>query len=281
MKLATVGTPKGPQVVAVNGQGMRAVAEPGVSLQSLIASGGRAEPREVVPEGAPLAPLRPGKIVAIGLNYLDHVRETGMHLPSSPLVFTKFVTSIIADGQTIVVDPDLAARVDWEVELAVVIGAEARCVPVHDALDHVFGYSVANDVSARDLQASDGQWVRSKSLDTFCPFGPVIVTRDEIPDPQALRLGTRVNGVAVQDSSTCEMIFSVAEIIAFCSQSFTLEAGDVILTGTPWGCGEFMSPQRSLATGDTVQVWIEGIGQLTNRFAYSRNGKAADASPTR
>ncbi len=125
-----------------------------------------------------------------------------------------------------------------------------RNVATADALDHVYGYTVANDVSARDVQFSDGQWVRGKSLDTFCPLGPAVVTADEVPDPQALMLRTRVNGEIVQDSNTAEMLFGVAELLAFCSRSFTLEPGDVLLTGTPWGCGEFMDPRRSLADGD-------------------------------
>ena len=211
------------------------------------------------------APLRPGKVVAIGLNYMDHVRETGLDTPTSPLVFTKFTTSVIGDGDEIRVDRAITQRVDWEVELAVVIGRTATRVPQADALAHVFGYTVANDVSARDVQFADGQWVRGKSLDTFCPLGPVIVTADEIADPQALRLWTRVNGEVVQDSSTSEMVFGVAELISFCSHSFTLEPGDVILTGTPWGCGEFMDPIRSLAAGDVVAVEVEGIGTVENR----------------
>jgi 2-keto-4-pentenoate hydratase/2-oxohepta-3-ene-1,7-dioic acid hydratase in catechol pathway len=211
-----------------------------------------------------LAPLRPPKIVAIGLNYLDHIRETKLEAPTRPLVFTKFTTSLIGDGDEIVIDRELTARVDWEVELGVVIGRRMSRVSVRDALDHVFGYTAANDVSARDLQFSDGQWVRAKSLDTFCPLGPVIVTADEIPDPQRLALSTRVNGETVQSSSTAEMIFGVAELLSFCSHSFALESGDVVLTGTPWGCGEFMSPVRSLQAGDVVEVEVERIGMLRN-----------------
>jgi len=207
---------------------------------------------------------RPGKIVAIGLNYMDHVRETGMEAPRAPLVFTKFTTSVIGDGDPIVIDRSVTERVDWEVELAVVIGRTARRVAVADALDHVAGYTVANDVSARDVQFADGQWVRGKSLDSFCPLGPVLVAAAEIPDPQALRLTTRVNGEIVQDSSTSEMVFGVAELISYCSHSFTLEPGDVVLTGTPWGCGEFMDPPRGLHGGDVVEVAIEGIGLLRN-----------------
>ena len=217
-----------------------------------------------------LAPLIPGKIVAIGLNYMDHIRESGSEAPSAPLIFTKFSTSVVGPQAEIEVDPNLTQRVDWEVELAVVIGSPARAVSVDRALDHVFGYTVANDVSARDLQFADGQWVRAKSLDTFCPLGPVVVTPDEIGDPQSLELRTRVNGITVQDSSTGEMIFGVAELIAYCSQSFTLLPGDVLLTGTPWGCGEFMSPQRHLQPGDVVEVEIPQIGVLQNRVVERR-----------
>ena len=212
----------------------------------------------------PAAQPRPGKIVAIGLNYLDHIRETGMVAPEHPLVFAKFTTSVIGDGDTIEIDRSLTERVDWEVELAVVVGRAMRNVAQDDALSHVLGYTVANDVSARDLQLSDGQWVRGKSLDTFCPLGPVVVPAAEIPDPQALGLRTRVNGETMQDSTTAEMVFGVAELLAFCSRSFTLDPGDVVLTGTPWGCGEFMDPVRSLQDGDVVEVEIDGIGTLRN-----------------
>jgi 5-carboxymethyl-2-hydroxymuconate isomerase len=204
---------------------------------------------------------RPGKIVAIGLNYMDHVRESGAEPPKQPLVFCKFTTSLIGDGEEIKIPRSLTARVDWEVELAAIIGKTARNVSVEDALSYVSGYTVANDVSARDLQFADVQWVRAKSLDTFCPIGPKVVQLD---DPQNLKLITRVNGEVVQDSNTSEMIFGVAELISFCSHSFTLEEGDMILTGTPWGCGEFMDPKRSLKGGDVVECEIEGIGVLRN-----------------
>jgi len=204
---------------------------------------------------------RPGKIVAIGLNYMDHVRESGAEPPKQPLVFCKFTTSLIGDGEEIKIPRALTERVDWEVELAAIIGKTARNVSVEDALSYVGGYTVANDVSARDLQFADVQWVRAKSLDTFCPIGPKVVQLD---DPQNLKLITRVNGETVQDSNTSEMIFGVAELISFCSHSFTLEEGDMILTGTPWGCGEFMDPKRSLKGGDVVECEIEGIGVLRN-----------------
>jgi 2-keto-4-pentenoate hydratase/2-oxohepta-3-ene-1,7-dioic acid hydratase in catechol pathway len=209
-------------------------------------------------------PIRPGKVVAIGLNYADHVRETGLTTPTQPLIFSKWPTCVIGNGDRIEIDRSLTERVDWEAELAVVIGSRARRVTEDQALGHVFAYTVANDVSARDLQFGDGQWVRGKSLDTFCPLGPEFVTADEVPDPQALAITTRVAGDLVQDSSTSEMIFSVAQIVAFCSRNFTLEPGDVILTGTPWGCGEFADPKRSLQDGDLVQCEVAGIGVLEN-----------------
>jgi 5-carboxymethyl-2-hydroxymuconate isomerase len=238
----------------------------GRGLRELIAAGAPLGPAASEPlSGARLlAPLRPGKIVAIGLNYLDHVRESGVEPPPAPLVFTKFTTSVIGPGEPIRIDEGLTERVDWEVELAVVVGRTMRRIPEADALDHVFGYTVVNDVSARDLQFGDGQWVRGKSLDTFCPLGPVVVTADEIPDPQALPLRTVVNGETMQDSSTAEMVFGVAELLAYCSRSFTLEPGDLLLTGTPWGCGDFMEPRRSLHPGDLVEVTVEPIGTLGN-----------------
>lgn len=223
-----------------------------------------ADPRPAASDARLLAPLRPRNIVAIGLNYADHIKETGMEAPQRPLVFGKFTSSVIGPGDDIRVDGSLTSQVDWEVELAVVIGRTARRLPLQDALDAVFGYTVANDVSARDLQFSDGQWTRGKSLDTFCPLGPAVVTPDELGDPQSLALRTRVNGELVQDSSTAEMVFGVAELISFCSHSFTLEAGDVLLTGTPWGCGAFMDPPRFLAPGDVVETEVEGIGTLRN-----------------
>ncbi|MFF5209054.1 fumarylacetoacetate hydrolase family protein [Streptosporangium sp. NPDC000396] len=217
-----------------------------------------------LPDAVPVAPLRPGKIVAIGLNYLDHIREAGMEKPDRPLIFAKFPSSVIGPGEPIVIDSELTGRVDWEAELAAVIGTPLRHASPEEALAGVAGYTVANDVSARDLQFADVQWVRGKSLDTFCPLGPVIVTPDEIANPQALRLRTVVNDETMQDSSTAEMLFGVAELLAYCSRSFTLEPGDVVLTGTPWGCGDFMDPRRSLQPGDVVEVSVEGIGSLRN-----------------
>jgi 2-keto-4-pentenoate hydratase/2-oxohepta-3-ene-1,7-dioic acid hydratase in catechol pathway len=210
------------------------------------------------------APLQPGKVVAIGLNYLDHIRESSLPRPAHPLVFAKFPSSVIGPDASIVVDAELTAQVDWEVELGVVVGRRMRDVAVGEALDYVFGYTVGNDVSARDVQFSESQWTRGKSFDTFCPVGPVVVTADEIPDPQALALATRVNGEVMQDSSTAEMLFGVAELLAFCSRNFTVEPGDLLLTGTPWGCGYFMDPPRGLEVGDVVECEVERIGVLRN-----------------
>ena len=262
MRVSVVSTPQSPASVVTRPSGEAVALDEARTLLAPLGAAARAPAAGAA--GAPRAPLRPGKIVAIGLNYLDHVRETGMETPERPLVFAKFPSSVIGSGEDIVVDRRVTARVDWEVELGVVVGRTMRDVTTEEALDHVFGYTVANDVSARDLQFADGQWVRGKSFDTFCPIGPAVVTRDEIPDPQALRLTTRVNSETVQDSSTAQMIFGVAELLAFCSRAMTLETGDLILTGTPWGCGEFMQPRRSLGDGDVVECEIESLGVLRN-----------------
>lgn len=212
-----------------------------------------------------LAPLqRPGKIVAIGLNYLDHCRETNTPPPERPLIFTKFTTSLNHPGQPISWSAALTQEVDFEAELAVIIGRVCKNVTENEALDYVFGYTAANDVSARDLQLGDGQWVRGKSLDTFCPLGPTLVTADEIPNPQSLGIRCTLNEQIVQNSNTSEMIFPVAKLIAFCSQAFTLEAGDVILTGTPHGVGLSRQPQLYMQHGDRVAVEIDRIGRLEN-----------------
>jgi 5-carboxymethyl-2-hydroxymuconate isomerase len=265
MRFAMLRADDAEHLAIAEGEGYRRLDVKG-GLTELLAAG--VDPRQLhsaEPIGGALAPpLRPGKIVAIGLNYADHIRESNLEPPSKPLVFAKFPSSVIGHDDAIELDGALTARVDWEVELAAVVGRRMRRVKEHDALDYVFGYTVGNDVSARDVQFSESQWVRGKSFDTFCPLGPVVVTADEIPDPQALTLRTRVNGEVMQESSTAEMVFGVAELLAFCSHNFTLEPGDVVLTGTPWGCGEFMSPPRSLAAGDVVETEIEGIGTLRN-----------------
>ena len=223
-----------------------------------------------------LAPVRrPGKVVAIGRNYREHVDEEGSDRPPAPLIFAKWPSSVVGHGAEIRWDPDLATQVDYEAELAVVIGRPARRVTEGEALDYVLGYTCLNDVSARDIQFGDGQWVRGKSLDTFCPMGPALVTTDEIPDPQRLAISCRVGGTIVQDASTAQMYFGVAAIISYCSQSFRLEPGDVIATGTPGGVGIFRDPPALLGDGDHVTVEIEGIGRLVNVCRFERAGVPA------
>lgn len=210
-------------------------------------------------------PVRPSKIIAIGRNYAEHAKETGSDLPKAPLIFAKFPSTLIGQGEAIIWNESVTQQVDWEVELAIVIGKRAKDVSEEDALKHVFGYTVANDVSARDLQLrTDGQWTRGKSLDTFCPVGPWIVTRDEITNPQNLNLKTTVNGEVRQEDNTKNMIFGAAVLVSYCSRMFTLEPGDLLLTGTPPGVGEGMKPPTYLKDGDTVTVSVEGIGELTN-----------------
>jgi len=211
------------------------------------------------------APLKaPSKIACVGLNYHDHCRETGMEPPDRPLIFAKFSSSLTGPDAPIEWPDGLTAQVDWEAELAVVIGRRIRHASEQEALGAIFGYTAANDVSARDLQFADQQWVRGKSLDTFCPVGPVIVTPDEFGDPQDKRLSARVNGETMQDSTTAEMIFGVARIVSFLSEACTLEPGDLILTGTPWGVGGFRDPPIFLKPGDTVEIEVEGVGVLAN-----------------
>ena len=212
------------------------------------------------------APIRtPSKIVAVGLNYMDHCREQKVPPPKVPLLFAKFPSSIVGPGQPIRWDRSLTQQVDFEAELAIVMGRRARRVSRETAMEYVFGYTALNDVSARDLQFSDKQWVRAKSLDTFCPIGPYLVTRDEIADPNNLAIRCQVNGIAYQNSTTAEMIFKVPELVRFITEAITLEPGDLIATGTPDGVGVFRSPQVFLKDGDDVSVEIEGIGELRNR----------------
>jgi len=213
---------------------------------------------------------RPGKVVAIGRNYRDHTTEEGVVAPSSPLIFSKWSSCVVGSGAEIRWDPALTAQVDYEAELAVVIGRTARHVTEAAALDYVLGYSCLNDVSARDLQFGDGQWVRGKSLDTFCPIGPALVTTDEIADPQDLAISCSVDGRTLQDATTADMYFSVAAIISHCSQAFRLDPGDVIATGTPGGVGIFRDPPILLGDGNEVVVEIEGIGRLVNVCRFER-----------
>lgn len=209
-------------------------------------------------------PLHPRKIVAIGKNYADHAKEMGGEAPADPLMFAKLPSAVIAHGDAITWSAAVTQEVDWEGELAVVIGKRASHVVAEDAYKYVYGYTVANDITARDLQAKEPQWVRGKGMDTFCPLGPAIVTRKDVPDPHALKITTAVNGETMQDGSTADMIHKVDSLIAYITRWITLEPGDIILTGTPSGVGKGMKPPRFLQDGDTVTVTIEGIGTLTN-----------------
>ena len=205
---------------------------------------------------------RPGKIVAVGLNYRGHADEQGAQVPERPLLFAKWATALIGPGEPIVL-PALSSSIDYEAELGVVLGERVKGIAASDALAAVRGYVCANDVTARDLQRADRQFTRSKSLDTFCPVGE-LVPAAAVPDPQALRIRCLVNGELRQDSTTADMIFSVAELIAFASEAITLEPGDLLLTGTPPGVGVFRDPPVFLADGDEVVVEIDGVGRLAN-----------------
>ena len=213
-----------------------------------------------------MAPIsNPSKVIAIGLNYMDHVRESGIEMPDLATMFCKYPSSIIGPGDEISWQTGLTEQVDYEAELAVIIGKVARSVAQDDAFDYIAGYTNCNDVSARDLQFMPGdQWLRGKCLDTFCPLGPYLVTRDEIADPHNLSIQCRVNGETRQDSNTSEMIYRIPYLIEYLSKAFTLYPGDVIATGTPHGVGAFRQTPIWLKQGDVVTVEIEGLGQLTN-----------------
>jgi len=206
---------------------------------------------------------RPGKIVCVGLNYRDHAEESKLAVPKTPVIFSKFSSCVIAPGEPVVI-PVSSEKVDYEAELAVVIGRRACRVTAERAYHHVLGYTAFNDVTARDFQFGDGQWQRGKSCDTFAPMGQTIVTTDEIPDPHALRITLTLNGVVMQDSNTSQLIFRVPEVIEFITNSITLEPGDVIATGTPAGVGFARKPPVFLQPGDRMEVDIEHIGGLGN-----------------
>ena len=205
---------------------------------------------------------RPGKIVCVGLNYRDHAEEQGVELPAAPLLFAKWPNALIGPGDPIVIPPAVT-KCDYEAELGVVLGTRVSRVSKENALEAVRGYVCANDVSARDLQFGDGQWTRGKSVDTFCPVGPLVPAAD-IPDPHDLRIRAVVSGEVLQDSTTANLIFGVDDIISYASQTLTFEPGDLILTGTPAGVGVFRDPQRLLRPGDEVTIEIERVGSLTN-----------------
>lgn len=242
------------------------------ALASRAPEGGSRYPIEEVRLAAPIHD--PEKMIFIGLNYVDHASESKMAIPKVPVLFPKFPNSIVGPEDDVVI-PAEVKECDYEVELAVVIGKTAKNVSREEALDYVFGYTIVNDVSARDLQLTEGQWTRGKAIDTFAPMGPVIVTRDELADPHVLDLSLALNGEKMQDSNTRHLIFDVPYLISFLSRTITLSPGDVISTGTPPGVGMGRDPQVWLQEGDVTEAYVQGIGTLRNGYVCERTpGKA-------
>jgi 2-keto-4-pentenoate hydratase/2-oxohepta-3-ene-1,7-dioic acid hydratase in catechol pathway len=241
---------------------------------------GAGAPGTLASDAATACPVvAPTKMLAVGLNYLDHIRETGAKRPERPVIFAKYPSALTGPRDPILHDPRLTDELDYEAELAVVIGRRARRLTHQNALDAVFGYTVANDVSARDWQRADGQLSRSKSYDTFCPVGPWITTADEVEDPQSLPIRSWVNAEPRQDSTTGEMVFSVRDILVHLSTTMTLFPGDVVLTGTPHGVGLGFRPPRFLSMGDVVRCEIDGLGAIENAVTPDGPEQPSDPLP--
>ncbi len=286
MRLITYATPQGPALgVLLPGREDLFAPVPGLHMQALVQSGatGLAKVRQAL-EAGPALPLDPAALLApipeprrnifcLGWNYADHSKETaklkGMEakLPERPVFFTKLTTTANGPYSDVIMDPRVSEQNDWEVELGVVIGTGGRDIPRAEALAHVFGYLVVNDVSARDVQTAHGkQFFKGKSLDGYCPMGPWLVTADEVPDPHALDLRCRVNGVLKQEGNTRDLIFDIPAIIEWLSLGLTLLPGDIIATGTPSGVGFARTPPEYLQPGDVVECEVEGLGCLRNRM---------------
>ncbi len=281
MRLISYSNPSGVRIAAVKSDGSLVdlnLADNTLptSMSQLLALGqdGMRRVEKALQTGQPidrssikiLAPIpRPEKIFCIGLNYADHARETGKEPPPEPIVFSKFVTAVRAHGDSIVL-PRLSNKVDYEAELVAIIGIGGRHIPKNKALDHVAGYACGHDVSARDWQTQKpgGQWLLGKSFDSFAPFGPELVTSDEVGDPSNLQISLRINGQTMQDSRTSQLIFGVADLVSYLSGVCTLSPGDVIFTGTPPGVGVARKPPVYLKAGDTVEVEVERVGTLRN-----------------
>jgi 2-keto-4-pentenoate hydratase/2-oxohepta-3-ene-1,7-dioic acid hydratase in catechol pathway len=281
MRLATLRTPRGPHPAVLAGDHYidLSATDPKfpLSMRQLLAAPELLDAaRQLVTgpggERVPVATARlhapvhdPQKIVCVGLNYRDHAAESKMPIPKEPVLFSKFPTALVGDGESIVI-PSVSTKVDYEVELVIVIGKRGRRIREAAAMDHVAGYCVGHDVSARDWQLEkDGkQWMVGKTFDTFAPVGPTLVTRDEVPDPHALGIRLRLNGKTMQDSSTAQMVFSVAQLVAYVSVVFTLEPGDLIFTGTPPGIGHALNPPVYLKPGDAVEAEVDTLGVLRN-----------------
>lgn len=265
MRLVTFQPPQGsPQAGIVSGQEVLPI---GTDMPAVCAAG-KAEPNGDPPFDLAsvklLAPIpRPPKFICVGLNYRDHAAEAKMEVPSVPTIFNKFPSVVIGPGQPIVL-PRVSSKPDYEAEFAFVIGRGGRYIPADRAMEHVFGYTIVNDVSARDFQNATSQWLMGKTFDTFAPMGPCIVTRDEIADPHALDISLEMGGQVLQKSNTRELIFKIPELIEYISQVVTLEPGDVVATGTPAGVGFSRKPPRWLKPGDETIVRIQEIGELRN-----------------
>jgi len=264
------------RVIPINGSGLSSVLEViagGADAQTQVRRwiGGPASSHGLDPAvltfAAPIP--RPPKLICIGLNYRDHAAESKLAIPEVPTMFAKFSTAVIGPGQPIVL-PRNSAKPDYEAEFAVVIGRRGRHVAEDRWRDHVFGYTILNDVSARDFQMATSQWMIGKTFDTFAPIGPAIVTADEIADPHNLRISLTLNGETMQDSNTSNLIFKLPQLIAYLSSVFTLEPGDIIATGTPAGVGFARKPPRWLQPGDEVRIQIDALGELANPVVAER-----------
>lgn len=256
------------EVVDLSEAGFRSVldlieggSEALAKAQGYLASATSRKPLSEVTLAAPIP--RPRKLICVGLNYLDHAKESNAEIPSVPTIFNKFATAVIAPGDKIVL-PKVSNSPDYEGEFAFVIGQGGRNIKAEDWKQHIFGYTIVNDVSARDYQRATTQWLMGKTFDTFAPIGPWIVTADEIADPHNLNIRTEINGEVLQNSNTRELIFKLPDLIEYLSRVFTLEPGDIVSTGTPAGVGFGHNPPRWLRAGDEVVITVEGIGQLRN-----------------
>ncbi len=273
MKVARALIDGAARVLIIDDEGAWLVADPHADPLAVLAAGTGERSGTVDPSTLRWLPpvARPGKIVAVGLNYVDHTAETGFTPPAVPLTFAKYPSSLVGHGEDVIVPDDLTSQVDYEVELAAVIGR--RCGGGdRPTIEDVIAYTVANDVCARDLQFSDGQWTRAKSFDTFTPLGPWLVSADEFGDPHAARIRTVVDGEVLQDDTTGSMVFRLEELLAHIGAGVTLEPGDIILTGTPAGAGGFRTPPRYLEHGAVVEVSVDGIGALRNRIVHRTKG---------
>jgi 2-keto-4-pentenoate hydratase/2-oxohepta-3-ene-1,7-dioic acid hydratase in catechol pathway len=256
--------------ISAEGEVLMGVYEPGLPGETRIVEGDLGGEWRLTTRSARirrlLPPVDPPNILCIGLNYRGHAEETNIRLSEVPVLFIKATTAVIADGEAILLPAVGPDQVDYEAELAVVIGRLAKNIEPEKALDYICGYTCANDVSARDwqIEKQKKQWARGKSFDTFCPLGPCLVTKDELPDPNRLRIQSILNGKVLQDSNTADMIFNIQALVSDLSQSITLLPGTVILTGTPEGVGFTRQPPVFLREGDQITIEIEGIGSLTN-----------------